>query len=151
MEYNFREAIDEARQFRNAAALCLFEDEQRLYLPHIKRAYFFPAAFNYSCGIEILIKSILLIEDNFQKGHNLETLFNHLKKETKEHVKDLSKTRKFRTFEYNLKQHSKIYYDWRYFFEHKEKNSSELDFYFLMHFFNALDKTIYDIYEDRFK
>ena len=64
-----------------------------------------------------------MIEDNFQKGHNLETLFNHLKKETKEHVKNLTKTRKLRTFEFSLKQHSKIYYDWRYFLRETKKTA----------------------------
>lgn len=76
---DYKQTLDEARQFRIAAALCLFENEERKYFPQIERMLVIPAVSNYGFAIKLFIKCLLIREGKPKSGHKLYELFLELK------------------------------------------------------------------------
>ncbi|SHH65006.1 hypothetical protein [Winogradskyella jejuensis] len=143
---DYKKTLDEARQFRIAAAICLFEQEERKYYPKIDRWLIIPATVNYALAIELFLKCLLIKEGNHKTGHKLYDLFLELKPKTQEHIIKLTNLPPIILFHVILKAHSNLYDDWRYFYQKKGGNSNRIEFQFLKDFSNALDKTIFDLY-----
>ena len=126
---DFETAFSEARQFRMTAALCFWEMDKKLYFPKSSVKPIFPAVYNYACAIELYFKAILIHQNNItekNKGvHDLFKLFRRLNPNTqKEVIKRVGVSPTGMKFEDHLKEHSDIYYRWKYTFERKYKFSS---------------------------
>ena len=118
---------------------------------------FIPIMVNGALACELYMKSLIYMDHAIEekiKEHRLEYLFSQLqssvqlsiKSKTVENiVKKGEKNYTDEEFDSDLRKHTNVFIDWRYFYEHKECSSSML---FITCFLDALHKLAYEKYKE---